>query len=145
MIRDLNSILTGTPAAMAQGPITASAASTNYIDNKVASKGDAASLYLYVAITQDFDNLTSLDITLQQDDNSAFSSALTVESHNVLLANAVAGKIVEFELVPGDMERYIRLYFTVNGSAPSAGKVIAFMTPDKQTNFYAVTAWLDSL
>ncbi len=65
--------------------ITATAASTNVIDtgsNKDVGKyGD---IPLLIQVVEGFNNLTSLTVTVQTDDNSAFSSAADVLSMTIL-------------------------------------------------------------
>lgn len=118
--------------------ITATAASTNIIDLGAPGtpKHAAAAMTqdigrgrpvpLRVQVVEAFNNLTSLAIAVQVDDNSAFSSAKTVQTVTVLLADLVAGKVVLPEYVPrGTDERYMRLYYTVTGTAPTTGKITA--------------------
>lgn len=72
------------------------------------------------------DGLTSVDLQLQSDEDSAFGSAKTVFSVNVLIADLVAGFICPIEYLPRDVsERYLRVYYNANGGTFSAGKVTA--------------------
>jgi len=118
--------------------ITATAASTNSIDlgavgitgygkhQLVRDLGKSGHIPLLIQVVEAFDNLTSLKIDIQVDDNSSFSSAKTVQSETVLLADLVAGRISPMDKLPrGIDERYLRLYFTVTGTAPTAGKITA--------------------
>ncbi|SXA97181.1 Uncharacterised protein [Klebsiella pneumoniae] len=115
--------------------ITATAASTNVIDtgsNKDVGKyGD---IPLLIQVVEGFNNLTSLTVTVQTDDNSAFSSAADVLSMTIPLASLVLGYKSPVITLPMKMERYIRLNYTVTGSAPTTGKVTAGITGGVQTN-----------
>lgn len=115
--------------------ITATAASTNVIDtgsNKDVGKyGD---IPLLIQVVEDFNNLTSLTVTVQTDDNSAFSSAADVLSMTIPLASLVLGYKSPVITLPMKMERYIRLNYTVTGTAPTTGKVTAGITGGVQTN-----------
>ncbi|ELA3171467.1 Bbp16 family capsid cement protein [Klebsiella pneumoniae] len=115
--------------------ITATAASTNVIDtgsNKDVGKyGD---IPLLVQVVEGFNNLTSLTVTVQTDDNSAFSSAADVLSMTIPLASLVLGYKSPVITLPMKMERYIRLNYTVTGTAPTTGKVTAGITGGVQTN-----------
>lgn len=115
--------------------ITASAASTNVIDtgsNKDVGKyGD---IPLLIQVVEGFNNLTSLTVTVQTDDNSAFSSAADVLSMTIPLASLVLGYKSPVITLPMKMERYIRLNYTVTGTAPTTGKVTAGITGGVQTN-----------
>ena len=115
--------------------ITATAASTNVIDtgsNKDVGKyGD---IPLLIQVVEGFNNLTSLTVTVQTDDNSAFSSAADVLSITIPLASLVLGYKSPVITLPMKMERYIRLNYTVTGTAPTTGKVTAGITGGVQTN-----------
>ncbi|HDE1913022.1 Bbp16 family capsid cement protein [Klebsiella pneumoniae] len=115
--------------------ITATAASTNVIDtgsNKDVGKyGD---IPLLIQVVEGFNNLTSLTVTVQTDDNSAFSSAADVLSMTIPLASLVLGYKSPIITLPMKMERYIRLNYTVTGTAPTTGKVTAGITGGVQTN-----------
>ncbi|EOW0914397.1 Bbp16 family capsid cement protein [Klebsiella pneumoniae] len=115
--------------------ITATAASTNVIDtgsNKDVGKyGDVP---LLIQVVEGFNNLTSLTVTVQTDDNSAFSSAADVLSMTIPLASLVLGYKSPVITLPMKMERYIRLNYTVTGTAPTTGKVTAGITGGVQTN-----------
>ncbi|MBF2733455.1 hypothetical protein I5M63_22580 [Klebsiella pneumoniae] len=122
------------PFSAAQA-ITATAASTNVIDtgsNKDVGKyGD---IPLLIQVVEGFNNLTSLTVTVQTDDNSAFSSAADVLSMTIPLASLVLGYKSPVITLPMKMERYIRLNYTVTGTAPTTGKVTAGITGGVQTN-----------
>lgn len=115
--------------------ITATAASTNVIDtgsNKDVGKyGD---IPLLIQVVEGFNNLTSLTVTVQTDDNSAFSSAADVLSMTIPLASLALGYKSPVITLPMKMERYIRLNYTVTGTAPTTGKVTAGITGGVQTN-----------
>ncbi|EOJ3240777.1 Bbp16 family capsid cement protein [Klebsiella pneumoniae] len=115
--------------------ITATAASTNVIDtgsNKDVGKyGD---IPLLIQVVEGFNSLTSLTVTVQTDDNSAFSSAADVLSMTIPLASLVLGYKSPVITLPMKMERYIRLKYTVTGTAPTTGKVTAGITGGVQTN-----------
>lgn len=115
--------------------ITATAASTNVIDtgsNKDVGKyGD---IPLLIQVVEGFNNLTNLTVTVQTDDNSAFSSAADVLSMTIPLASLVLGYKSPVITLPMKMERYIRLNYTVTGTAPTTGKVTAGIVGGVQTN-----------
>lgn len=121
--------------------LTASAASTNIIDlgpiaaGIVRDIGKGKPIPLRMQVVESFNNLTSLAVALQVDDNSAFSSPKTVWTQTLALADLVAGKVIIPEYVPrGTDERYMRLNYTVTGTAPSTGKITAGVTMGNQSN-----------
>lgn len=118
--------------------ITATAASTNHYDlgatgtpagSSVAlprDLGKGVPLPLLVNVDEAFNTLTSLTIALQVDDNEAFSSAKTVQSAVVALADLGVGRVAAFDYVPtGADEQFMRLLYTVTGTAPTTGKITA--------------------
>lgn len=129
--------------------ITATAVSTNVVDLGAAGTpygstspivrdvGKGTKVPLHVSVTETFNNLTSLTISIETDDNAAFSSATTVwTSPAYTLAQvAVGAKYLLPDVLPvGTNERYVRLRYTVAGTAPSTGRVTAGVVFDRQTN-----------
>lgn len=135
MIFDQQSILSDAQA------ITATAASTNVIDlgpiatGIVRDIGKGTQTPLLIQVVESFNNLTSLTVALQTDDNEAFSSAKTVWSEVIVLASLTAGFVAIPEFIPrGTNERYMRLNYTVTGTAPTTGKITAGITMGNQSN-----------
>jgi hypothetical protein len=128
--------------------ITATAASTNYMDTGAratvpgapaalgGSLGGANDIPLLVQVTEDFATLTSLTISIETDDNTSFSSAKTVAAtHAIPAADLVAGYIAPLTRIPHTVtERYVRLKYTVGGSNATAGTVTASVVTGLQTN-----------
>lgn len=128
--------------------ITASAASTNVVDLGatgtiygagsaiVRDIGPGERVPMVVTVTETFNTLTSLTISIQTDDNAGFSSATTVwTSPAYTLAQlAIGAKYLLPDVFPvGVNERYVRLYYTVAGSNPTLGKITAGAVMDRQT------------
>lgn len=135
MIFDTQSMLSNAQA------VTVTAPSTNTLDlGPVASgiardigKGKAVPFRLQVV--EDFNNLTSLTLDLQSDDNTAFSSPKSLWSQTVPLAELKTGKVLLPEYLPrGTAERYLRLNYTVTGTAPTAGRITAGVTLGNHSN-----------
>jgi hypothetical protein len=128
--------------------ITATAASTNVVDVGAAGTafgaaaavardiGKATEIPLYLSITQAFNNLTSLKVSFQTDDDPAFGTAVTVAERTYALAELTLGARLPFpaEIPEGTTGRYTRINYTVAGSAPTAGKVFAAVVAARQTN-----------
>ena len=121
--------------------IVATAVSTNTIDlgpiraGIVRDIGKGVPIPLLVQVVEGFNNLTSLGIALQVDDNSAFSSPKTVWSQAPVLADLKAGYMVVPEFIPrGTNEQFLRLNYTVTGTAPTLGKITAGVTMGNQSN-----------
>lgn len=129
--------------------VTADAASTNIIDlgatgtpfgasaALVRDIGKGCKVPLSINVTEAFNNLTSLAVQLQVDDNSGFASPRTVCERTYALADLTAGKQLPFpdDIPEGVNERYMRLYFDVTGTAPTTGKITAGPVAGRHSNF----------
>lgn len=116
--------------------ITATAVSENVIDLGAAGAGKGEPLNLLIQVTEDFATLTSLQVEVQTDDNSAFSSAKVLTlSDDIAAADLVAGKQFAINALPHGLERYVRLRFIVTGTNATAGKVVAGIVFDRQRGF----------
>lgn len=115
--------------------ITATAASTDVIDTgQSKDMGKGGNIPLLIQVTEAFNNLTSLTIEVQTDSDSAFGTPATLFSLVVPLASLTLGYQTPVITLPQKCERYIRLNYTVTGSAPTLGKVIAGIVAGVQTN-----------
>ncbi len=128
--------------------ITASAASTNFLNlgTPETPPGSPAPLTrdigggnnqpLLIEVTETFAGATSLEVSLEVDDNSSFSSAKTVGTTGAIpVADLVQGKILPLNMVPvGADEQYMRLQYTVAGGPFTAGSVVAGLVTQVHTN-----------
>lgn len=105
--------------------ITASAASENYVDMGAREIAFGDPVEIFIGVEEAFTNLTSLTIAVQTDDEITFSGATTLVSETILLANLTAGARANLKFMPKGNLGYMRLYYTVTGSAPDAGKITA--------------------
>ena len=115
--------------------ITATAASTNIIDTGSSKdSGKGGDVPLLIQVVEAFNTLTSLTVTVQTDDNAAFSTPTDVISLVIPQASLTVGYKTPVITLPMKMERYIRLNYTVTGTAPTTGKVTAGIVDGVQTN-----------
>ena len=128
--------------------ITADAGSTNVIDLKAAGTayghaaalardvGKATEIPMHVVVSEAFNTLTSLIISVQVDDNAGFSSPKEVASRTYPLAELTLGAVLPFpaELPEGTNEQYLRLYYDVVGTNPTTGKIFAGIVAGRQNN-----------
>lgn len=120
--------------------ITAAAASTNHIDlgatgvpygqttALVRDIGKGVRIPLRIQVVEAFNNLGSLQVDIEVDDNASFSSPKVVDTQSISLAGLAVGAVFNgLRYVPvGTDERYLRLRYTpVGGTAPTLGKVTA--------------------
>lgn len=124
--------------------VTATAASTNVYDlgangtpvgasaalNRDMGKGLQVKLDVRVVTT--FATLTSLTVTLEQDDDVAFGTVTTVGGTQAIpVASLVAGYKFNLDrLLLGLTKRYFRLKYTVAGSNATAGAITAGVVLD---------------
>lgn len=108
--------------------ITASAASTEYIDLGAAGDALGQPIQFVFNITESFNTLTSLTFAIQCHEDSSFSTGTkTIASFSVALAQLTANSRAGVITLPPGCERYVRGYYTVVGSNPSTGKITAFV------------------
>lgn len=115
--------------------ITADAPSTNVLDlGAPRNIGPGVPVPLLVQVTEDFDNLTDLRVAIQTDSDEAFSAPVTVVEASLPLAKLTAGARFPFLVMPEIGGRYVRLFYDVTGTAPTAGRVTAGIVWGLQTN-----------
>ena len=130
--------------------ITATAASTNIIaKNSLAAEtippgwtqaivhnpAPGEPIPIVVRVTEDFNTLTSLTVTVETDTAAAFSSATQVASSgSIALASLVAGFRIPLTFMPNLTEAFIRLKYTVTGTDPTTGILDAYIPASNQDN-----------
>lgn len=118
--------------------VTASAASTDYIDLGAARDiGNGERPEILVLCTQDVTaaGAATVTVALQSDDNASFSSPVNlVLSDATPKASLVAGTEVLRVAVPYGTERYLRLFYTVGTGPLTAGKFTSGLVPLRQAN-----------
>lgn len=125
--------------------ITATAVSTNVIDLGVAGTpyGAVASLnqdvgkgnpvYILIQVTEDFDALTSLAVTIEVGSAETLGDVRATET--IVLANLKAGKQTCVQVLPNCIDkRYLGVRYTVTGTPPTVGKITAGISMGNQTN-----------
>lgn len=127
--------------------VTATAASTDIVDLLATGTvyGHAAALQkdigkgeqipLLIQVVEAFNTLTSLTVAVQCSVDAAFTSPKTVQSSTLLLADLTAGKTINPVVIPPGLNmRYMRLLYTVTGTAPTLGKITAGVVMGVQTS-----------
>ncbi|MCK1585483.1 hypothetical protein IVB03_39505 [Bradyrhizobium sp. 168] len=123
--------------------VTATAGSTNVIDtgplfsgNTGRNLGVGHRAYVIVNVDvamTDAGSDSTITVTLETDDNAAFSSAATVATLGVIPALTAAGAVYAFGLpIAGSVpyERYIRLMYTTTNGNLTTGSFTASITTD---------------
>ncbi|MBB3441246.1 Bbp16 family capsid cement protein [Rhizobium sp. BK379] len=129
MIFDRQTLLSDAQVITATGP------STNVINlgpikaGLTRDIGKGEQIPFLMQVVESFNNLTSLAVTIQTDDNEAFASPKAVITTTLNLADLKAGKIIPPSHIPrGTDELFLRLLYTVTGTAPTTGKITAGFT-----------------
>lgn len=147
MILDLQTMFSGTVAAdgtKSAQAITATAISTNVLDLRNAATPtlvdealQGSDLWLVIQVAQAFNTLTSLTITLESDSTANLATSATVHYSTgaILLAALTANTIVARTRLPSGLyERYLGVRYTVTGTNPTQGSVLAFLTANVDRN-----------
>lgn len=114
--------------------ITATATSTNSINTGSAGVGAGRQLPVFLVVTEDFNNLDSLNVALQESsDDGDTDSFADVLSKSIGSADLVAGKELYLFDIPPGTEKYLRLNYTVSGSDPTNGALTSGIVLDEQT------------
>lgn len=113
--------------------------STNVIDLNAAGLdflNPAKPVFLIVKVLVVFDNLTSLEITLENSAAVGMGSASDIQMWNILAADldAVGDLAVNQSLPVGTYLRYMRLAFNIVGSNPSStASIFACLSDSPET------------
>lgn len=127
--------------------ITADAVSTNVIDLGVAGTpygafgalnqdiGKGAPVPVLIQVTEAFNTLTSLEVTIEVSDSADLSSSTVLVSETIPLASLVVGKQTFTQFLPNGVDkRYLGIRYNVIGTNPTTGMITAGITMGNQTN-----------
>lgn len=134
MILDLQTMFSDDQA------ITATAISENVIDLGAAGRdiGNGVPIPLLVQVTEVFNTLTSLTITVETSAAAALTSSNVLFTEVIPLADLVVGGKALIETMikdRGDMLRYLGVRYTVTGTDPTTGQITAGFTMGNQNSF----------
>jgi hypothetical protein len=130
MILDANTVFSNAQA------ITASAGSSNAIDlGSDRDAGGGRPIEIFAQVVQDFATLTSLQVSLQTDDDPLFATPVSLQQTAAIpVVSLKTGYQFALSTLPRGCQRYLRLYYTVAGSQATAGKITAGLVLERQTN-----------
>ncbi len=113
--------------------VTGDAYGTRPYDQKGAMMpGVGEMLHVLMKVTEDFDNLDDLDVSVVNDTNGAGGSEVVLVTKNFLAAALVVSAGVQRVGVisPGLAAlRYMTAKLGVNGTDPAAGKIVVWLQP----------------
>lgn len=96
-----------------------------------ADTGLGTKVPVLVQVTEDFAGLTDLTISIATGPTETLGT--DVVSQTILAADLVAGKQFALDCLPNQLEQFIGVNYTVNGTA-TAGTITAGITMGNQTN-----------
>lgn len=138
MIMDKEALLSGT-VATATGvitgqAITATAVSTNTYDLGVARDiGAGEELEYFIKSGVVFNTLTSLTIDLITSASADLSTPTVLQSHSRTLAQLAVDSVQVRGRIPlGGAQRYLGFRYTVVGTNPTTGTIVAGIVLDQQ-------------
>ena len=117
--------------------ITSTAVSTNVIDLAIANVNTGEPVEILLQVNEAFTaaGAGTLTITIETDDNESFSSATVLLSTGAIpKATLALGYQAAIAFLPPNIERYVRLNYTVATGPMTAGKITAAIVLARQTN-----------
>ncbi len=118
--------------------ITASAASENILNFGKREIAFGTPVEVYIQITENFNNLTSLSISVQTAVDEAFTTPVDLVEQTLLLAKLKKGTVSTIKFLPKGNLGYIRLYYTVTGTAPTTGAIFAVIVNGSEESFHNI-------
>lgn len=118
--------------------ITATSASTNIIDLGKREISFGTPVPLMIMVMEDFNNLTSLKVAVETSETADMASAIELASATVVLADLKTGKIIPLNFMPAGNKGFVRLKYTVSGTAPTTGKISAHITDGIPQSYHNV-------
>jgi hypothetical protein len=91
-----------------------------------------------INVTENFNNLTSIAVSVQTDDSPAFGAATTLftsPAYTLTQLNDDKSILLPDTLPGGDCKRYLRLLYTLVGAAPTTGKITSGIVMGLQRDY----------
>ena len=118
--------------------ITASCESTNVLNFGKRELAFGTPVELFIQASETFNNLTSLTISVQTAEDEAFSDPVDLIEQTMLLDELKAGSVSTIKFLPKGNLGFVRLYFTVQGTAPTTGKIVAGIADAVQESYHNI-------
>lgn len=118
--------------------ITASCESTNVLNFGKRELAFGTPVELFIQASETFNNLTSLTISVQTSDDEAFSAPVDLIEQTMLLDELKAGSVSTIKFLPKGNLGFMRLYYTVAGTQPTTGKIVAGIVDAIQESYHNI-------
>lgn len=116
--------------------IVESCVSENILDLGKREVSFGTPIELFIQVTEDFNNLTSLSIKVQTSADEAFSSTVDLIEQTMLLDELKKGAVSSIKFLPKGNLGYVRLVYTVTGTEPTQGAILAGIADGVQESFH---------
>ncbi len=116
--------------------ITKSCVSENILDMGKREVSFGTPVCLFIQIAETFNNLTSLSIKVQTSMEEDFSSNVDLVEQKMLLDELTKGAVSSIKFLPKGNLGFLRLVYTVDGTNPTQGAIIAGVVDGVQESFH---------
>ncbi len=116
--------------------IMATAVSENILDLGKREVSFGTPVEIFVQVTEDFNNLTSLEVAVQTSEDEDFASSSDLTKQTIPLADLKKGTVSSIKFLPKGNLGYMRLKYTVTGTEPTTGAIFAGITDGTQESFH---------
>ncbi|HIS89356.1 TPA: hypothetical protein IAA87_08030 [Candidatus Avigastranaerophilus faecigallinarum] len=116
--------------------VTESCVSENVLDMGKREVSFGTPVGLFIQIAETFNNLTSLSIKVQTSMEEDFSSSVDLVEQKILLAGLKKGEVSSIKFLPKGNLGFLRLVYTVDGTNPTQGAIIAGVVDGIQESFH---------
>ena len=114
-------------------------AQNEYSENVICfGKNDVSFVPVVIQVVEDFDKLTSLQVSIETDAEEGFSNPTTLATSSLDLAELLVGKTFPITFLPKGNKGYMRLAFSVNGETPSVGKITAGVVAKNGLSYHEI-------
>ena len=118
--------------------ITASAESENILDLGKREVSFGTPVELFIQVAEDFNNLTTLEIKVQTSTDEEFTDPEDLIEQAMTLTELKKGAVSAIKFLPKGNLGYMRLFYTVTGTNPTTGKILAGITAGVQESFHNI-------
>ena len=119
-------------------PDIKSCVSENILDLGKREVSFGTPVELFIQIAETFNNLTSLNIKVQTATDEEFLDTIDLIEHTMLLDELEQGEVSSIKFLPKGNLGYMRLSYTVVGSTPTTGKILAGIVDGTQESFHNI-------
>ncbi len=118
--------------------ITATCVSENILDLGKREVSFGTPIDIFIQVGEDFNSLTSLTIKVQTSQTENFASAVDLISQTMTLDELKKGAVSTIKFLPKGNLGYMRLSYTVDGTEPTQGKILACIADGVEESFHNV-------